>query len=163
MNITVKRQTSNQLYTEGRLLVNDLKTTHTVESTADMLPAGEYVIRLSKDKSRRRVIGIFSFKDEGLKMRDEGNSLNSNLSTFNLHYTNWSIGIGHSWIGSRKHQVIAIGDVLIPGAVFKASETYERLFDRIEKCEQRGEPITLIIDELQCIENTPIKHWTTAY
>lgn len=142
MELKVKRQTSNQLYTEGRLLVNDLKTTHTVESTADMLPAGEYIIRLTKDKSRRRVIGIFT--SEGL-------------------YTSWSIGIGHSWIGSRKHQVIAIGEVLIPGAVFKASETYERLFDRIEKCEDRHEPITLVVDESQCIESNPIKHWTTAY
>lgn len=141
MELRIKRQTSNQLYTEGRLLVNDLRTSHTVESTADMLPAGKYTIRLTKDKNRRRVIGIFH----------------------NLHYTGWSIGIGHSWIGSRKHQVIAIGEVLIPGAVFKASETYERLFDRIEKCEYRHEPITLVVDESQCIENKPIKHWTTAY
>lgn len=153
MELKVKRQTSNHLYTEGRLLVNDLKTTHTVESTADMLPAGKYIIRLTKDKSRRRVIGIFKADD----------SINHKPSSINLKYTGWSIGIGHSWIGSRKHQVIAIGDVLIPGAVFKASETYERLFDRIEKCEQRNEPITFVIDESQCIENNPIKHWTTAY
>ena len=149
MNIRIKRQTSNRLYTEGRLLVNDLKITHTVESTADMLPAGEYIIRLTKDKSRRRVIGIFS--------------LNSQPSALNPHYTGWSIGIGHSWIGRRKQKVIAIGEVLIPGAVFKASETYERLFDRIEKCEGRHEPISLVIDESQCIENKPIKHWTSVH
>lgn len=149
MNITVKRQTSNRLYTEGRLLVNDLKITHTVESTADMLPAGEYQVRLIKDKVRRRVIGIFS--------------LNSQPSALNPKYTGWSIGIGHSWIGRRKQKVIAIGEVLIPGAVFKASETYERLFDRIEKCEDRHEPIALFIDESQCIENKPIKHWTSVH
>lgn len=149
MELRIKRQTSNQLYTEGRLLVNDLRTTHTVESTADMLPAGKYTIRLTKDKNRRRVIGIFS--------------LNPKPSALNPHYTGWSIGIGHSWIGSRKHRVIVIGDVLIPGTVYRATEIYERLFDRIEKCEDRHEPITLVIDESQCIENKPVKHWTTAF
>lgn len=149
MDIKIKHKTSNNLYTEGWLLINDIRTAHTVESTADMLPAGKYIIRLTKDKSRRRVIGIFKVED----------SLNHKPNSINLHYTGWSIGIGHSWISSRKHRVIAIGDVLIPGTVFKATETYERLFDRIEKCEDRHEPITLVIDESQCINNKPIKHW----
>lgn len=141
MIISIKRKFLNQLYTEGRLLVNDYQQTFTVEATEVMLPPGQYQVRLTKDKARRRVIGIFSPSKP----------------------TGWSIGIGHSWIGSRKHHVIAIGQPLIPGSVYKATEIYERLFDRIEKCEQRGEAITLVIDESQCIENKPIKHWTTAY
>ena len=150
MIISIKRKFLNQLYTEGRLLVNDYQQTFTVEATEVMLPPGQYQVRLTKDKARRRVIGIL--KPSGTMKPTE---------TFTP--TGWSIGIGHSWIGSRKHHVIAIGQPLIPGSVYKATEIYERLFDRIEKCEQRGEPITLVIDESQCVENKPIKHWTTAY
>lgn len=143
MKITVKRLTINRLYTEGQLLINHTPTTHTVESTELMLPPGHYIVRLTKTKDRRRVIAI----------------LPTSLHPRRPSTPTTSIGIGQSWIASRKHHVIAIGQPLIPGAVYKATEVYERLFDRIEKCEARKELIHLTITEHGCRENHPISHW----
>ena len=133
MNITIKRTQKNELYTEGLILIRGKKIAHTVEHTLSMLPAGHYQVRLCKNKAKRRIISIIQ--------------------------TDWSIGISSSWIGSRKHHVIAIGQSLIPGAVYRSTSIYERLFDRIEKCPSRRERIHLFIDETQCVNNKPIQHW----
>ena len=133
MNLTLNRKTTNDLYTEGQLLIKGKKIAHTVEHTLSMLPAGLYQIRLRKIKTRGRIIGIT--------------------------HTPWSIGIAHSWMGSQKNQVIAIGRPLIPGAVYRATRTYERLFERIEKCQIRKEPIKLLIHDNHCVSSKPAKHW----
>lgn len=136
MEIRINRTVTNSIYTEGEILVNNQQKANTVEHTPTMLPAGNYLIRLRKHKSMRRIVRISK--------------------------TDWSIGIGRSWKTSQKKQVIAIGQQLIPGIVYKATSTYGRLFERIEKCQIRKEPVNLVIDENQCINNQPIKHWTKA-
>lgn len=73
--------------------------------------------------------------------------------------TKYDIGIAHSWIDARKKRLIAIGQPLIPGAMYQSTDIYDRLFERARKCYSRKVPITLIIDDSQCINNEPIKHW----
>lgn len=139
MQIELRRLKANQLYTEGQILINDLVTIpYAVEHTFTMLPIGEYHIRLTKDKKRRRVIGIYPVKEKGLKGYFEA---------------------GHSYFSAKKHGTIIIGELLIPGSVKKGREHYDRLFDRIEKCEQRDEPITLTITDDCCEESVPNPHW----
>lgn len=148
MLIEIKRNQTNRLYTEGVLNINDLKTTYTVEHTLSMLPVGEYRIRLAKDKKRRRVIGIFPKAVE---------SLNHKPSSINLQATFESSG---TWISSKKNRTICIGEPIMPGALKKGKDVYERLFDRIEKAEDRGEGITLQITDRNCTQSTPIRYWT---
>ena len=136
MQILINRTYKNKFYTEGVIKVNGKKIAHTVEDTLTMLPPGTYQIRLCRYKSKRRIIRISN--------------------------TSWSIGIGLSWIRSEKHHLIAIGQPLIPGVVYKATGTYERLFDRIEKCHLRREQITLVINNSKCQPCTPSPHWTKA-
>lgn len=150
MQIELRRLKANQLYTEGQILINDLVTIpYAVEHTFTMLPIGEYHIRLTKDKKRRRVIGIYPTKVEG-------KSINHKPSSINLR---GYFEAGHSYHSAKKHGTIIIGELLIPGSVKKGREHYDRLFDRIEKCEQRDEPITLTITDDCCEESVPNTHW----
>lgn len=139
MEVYIKRQTINELYTEGCIFINGEKQTHTVESTEHMLPAGEYLVKLVTKNAHKRELEIFT---------PEGRSVG------------WRIGIAHSWIGSRKERTVSIGQPLIPGVVYKATEIYERIVKRLEKCKARKEVISLIIDESHLVQNRPISHWT---
>ena len=139
MEVYIKRQTINELYTEGCIFINGEKQTYTVESTEHMLPAGKYLVKLVTKNAHKRELDIFS---------PEGWSVG------------WRIGIAHSWIGSRNQRTIAIGQPLIPGVVYKATEIYERIVKRLEKCKARKEVISLIIDESHLVQNRPISHWT---
>ena len=139
MEVYIKRQTINELYTEGCIFINGEKQTHTVESTEHMLPAGKYRLQLITKNAHKRELEIFT---------PEGRPVG------------WRIGIAHSWIGSRKERTIAIGQPFYPGAVYKATEIYERIVKRLEKCKARKEVISLIINESHLVQDQPISHWT---
>ena len=139
MEITIYRKRKNDLYTEGVLHINGGRQTYTVEASDVMLPEGEYIVRIVKKSARKQYISIL--KQNG-------------------YPTDWKIGIDHSFIGSKKNRIIAIGTQLIPGAVYKATEIYERIIKRLEKCKARKEVINLIIDESHLVQNQPISHWT---
>ncbi|MBQ8240277.1 MAG: hypothetical protein IJZ38_05500 [Bacteroides sp.] len=136
MNIKIIRTNTNSLYTEGQLLVNGKQIAHTVEHTHTMLSVGEYQVCLCKHKAQRRIISI--------------------------SHTKWSLGIGQSWIVSQKKHIIGMGQSLIPGAIYQGTLIYERLFDRIEKCQDRKEPIHLIITDDKCQSSKACRHWTKA-
>ena len=138
MIIEIKRLRKNRLYTESELHINDRKTTYAVESSADMLPVGIYTLQIVKLSARKQKLCVFG---DGF---------------INLE---WTIGIAHSWIGSKKNKVIAIGEPFYPGAVNKASAEFERLIDRITKCMERNEHIQFIISEDRCQPTEPIKYW----
>ena len=139
MEVYINRQTTNELYTEGCIFINGEKQTHTVESTEHMLPVGKYLVKLVTKNAHKRELEIFT---------PEG------------RLVGWRIGIAHSWIGSRKQRTVSIGQPLIPGVVYKATEIYERIVKRLEKCKARKEIINLIIDESHLVQNQPISHWT---
>ena len=133
MNITIHRNTTNRLYTEGELHVNGHHYTHTVEPTDRMLPAGTYLLRLVKVNAHCRKLAVMG--------------------------TEFCIGLGHSFIDSRRNRVIAIGQPLIPGTLYRASPDYERLVKRLEKCQKRQEAIHLLIAEATATPNAPARHW----
>ena len=139
MEVIVKRQQINRLYTMGCFLINGEEQTCTVESTEGMLPAGTYLVRLVSKHAHKRELEIFS---------PDGQPVG------------WRIGIAHSWVSSRRHHIIAIGQPLIPGAVCQSAGSYERIIKRLEKCEARKEAINLIIDERHFVQTLPISHWT---
>ena len=135
MHIELYRNRTNRLYTEGMLFVNDCYQTNTVEATEIMLPAGTYRVRLGRTPSSRREIVVGE--------------------TFRL-------GICHSWIGSKKKRMIAIGQTLFPGAVYLGTEVYNRLIYRFNYAEEKGEESTLTIHDCrQLPEPKPYRHWVT--
>lgn len=146
MNITIYRNSSNRLYTEGRLYINDQKTTFTVENTSTILPDGKYEVKLKGSTLRRRQLAILMPSHSGKP---------------SVPYTVSHFEACGSWISSKKNKSICIGEPLIPGALQKGSEVFERLFDRIEKAEQRGEKITLdITTSYGIIYGEPLQYWT---
>ena len=139
MEVFIERQTTNDLYTEGRLFINGDLQTYTTESSEIMLPAGNYRLQLITKNAHKRELVVFKDRNEP---------------------TGWRLGIAHSWIGSKKTKTIAIGQYFYPGARYKATPDYERIIKRLEKCKARKEVINLIIDESHLVQNKPISHWT---
>ena len=137
MNIFINRTQTNRLYTHGEMRVNGKFESHTVESTAAMLPSGRYTLRLIHKSARKRVLEIFRQSTS----------------------TNWTIGIGVSFIASGKTRTICIGRFLMPGALFKSARDYERLLKRLEKCKERNETIELYISDSSCCFRPPIHFW----
>ncbi len=138
MEITIDRQTSNQLYTEGRIFIDGELQTYTVESTEIMLPPGKYRLRLLRKPGNRRALVI---------------------QTPTGGKTGWLIDIDHSWIGSRKRKIIAIGQRFFPGAVFKSFPDYDNIVRQIEKCIRLKEPVEFSICDRYCARNRPFRHW----
>lgn len=142
MEIKITRNQTTRLYTLGTLYINGMRTTYTVEDTLTMLEPGTYIVRLSKGISRRRVIAIIP---------DNKTSINVQK----VHY----LEPNGSHTSSRKHLSICIGEWIIPGALKNGLEPYNRLFDRIEKAEDRKEPITLTIYDDNMEQHEPISYW----
>lgn len=146
MELKIRRTQSTRLYTDGILLINDMKATSTVEDTLSMLPTGTYAIKLRNGVKRRRVIAVILPKD-------------GTFSPQTLYPLPYFESCG-SWISSKKHRSICIGTPIIQGALKEGAEVYNRLFDRIEKAEERGEDITLQIEDNDCIQGEPVGYWT---
>ena len=145
MIITISRFMKTTLYTEGRIVVNGLRQTFCVEATAEMLPVGEYILRLVSVNPRRRELQVFRVDACG-----------------RTRTTGWSLGCGHSWRNSKKSRTVCLGEIFFPGAVKQSQPAYERMVKRLEKCKERGETIVLQVrEESTCQESPiqPIPHW----
>ena len=140
MQIIINRQKKNCLYTEGSLLINHEVQTLTVECTEMMLAPGLYTLRLVTIHAHRRDLIVFDALT--------GRSTHQRISV-----------TAFSHIGCRREKAIAIGQELIPGALYKPQADYERLVKRLEKCQKRREPILLVIDDTHCSPSRPISHW----
>lgn len=145
MLLEIKRRSSNALYTEGALFINGvINCPYTVEHTDSMLPKGAYQVKLAKDRFRRRVIGIFP------------------LTTVSKQPL-MIIEAKYSYRCAKARKAIVVGKKLISGAVYQNQPLFNRLFDRIEKCEERKEEIVLLITEQQMRRSFPIGHWMMNY
>ena len=103
MNFKLYRNNTNALYTKGNLFFYEEVETQTLEPTASMLPAGLYTLRLVTIHAHRRDLEVFDFHTG--------------------QATGWRIShTATSHIGCIREQAIAIGQELIPGALFKAQE-----------------------------------------
>lgn len=143
MNIQILRQKSNQLYTEGELLVNGSACIpYTVEHTFTMLLTGEYRIRITRNSHQERALGIFP--------------VDSNDNSRPIAF----LEVGHSFLAVKNCRSIVLGEKLVPGSAKNGHKHYNRLFDRLEKCEQRNEEIMLIISDVNCQLSSVSPIWT---
>lgn len=140
MNVKITRKRTNRLYTQGTLGIHFETQTQTVEATDRMLAPGLYSLRLVSIHAHRRDLLIFD--------AHTGKATGQRISPTAL-----------SHVGCRREQAIAIGEELIPGALYKPRTAYERIVKRLEKCQQRGEPILLVIDDSDCHPSSICHHW----
>lgn len=116
---------------------------YAVTPTPNMLPAGRYRIALwFNAKERRRQIAIAPID-----------------APLNFLRPLATILPGHSFRSTKGTPAIIIGEELIPGAVINGREYYERLFDRLEKAEQRHDPVELIITHTNVRQRKTPRHW----
>lgn len=142
MDIKINRTITTRLYTQGVLFINGSKRTQTIEDTLTMLEPGIYRVSLSKAKSHRREITIIPDNKSSI-MVQKAHRFEPN----------------GSYISSRKHLSVCLGECLIPGSLKKGMEVYNRLFDRLEKAEARKEPIILLIIDSNIELQEPISFW----
>ncbi len=144
MIIKIERKITNRLYTEGKIIVNGKPIANTEENTCTMLPGGIYHIQLRYAAEHERYIAILAEPLKGM-----------------LHVPNTlsKIYASGSYLNARKHNVICIGEPLIPGALTKGGKILSRLIDRIEKAEARHEAVSLIISDDDVRSVAPARHW----
>lgn len=140
MQAKITRTRTNALYTEGNLTINGEDQTRTIESTVHMLPAGLYRLQLVTIHAHLRELIVHDWHT--------GRTLGIRISP-----------TATSHIGCQREKAIAIGEELIPGALYRATPVYERIVKRLEKCQKRGEPILLVIDDDRCRHSNPVRHW----
>lgn len=140
--VKITRNRTNPLYTEGILSINGEVQSLTIESTSEMLPAGLYRLQLITIHAHLRELIVHDW--------DTGSSIGIRISP-----------TATSHIGCHRESAIAIGEELIPGALYKSTPVYERIVKRLEKCQKRREHILLVIDEEHCRHSSPCRHWLT--
>ena len=139
MKIEIRRWGDNDLYTEGRLLVNGrIAIPYTVEYHDNKVQTGIYDAYLKRKGEKY----ILCFKDE------EGSER--------------KIIAGHSFKSAWRELAIVVGDRLIPGAVYKGRHHLARLINRIAKAAKAGKKITLTFNEDDMQPTSIIRHWSVA-
>ena len=139
MKIEIRRWGDNDLYTEGRLLVNGrIAIPYTVEYHDNKVQTGIYDAYLKRKGEKY----ILCFKDE------EGSER--------------KIIAGHSFKSAWREMAIVAGDRLIPGAVYKGRHHLARLINRIAKAAKAGKKITLTFNEDEMQPTSIIRHWSVA-
>lgn len=142
MIIKIIRSHTTRLYTEGTMQINGHETASTIENTGTMIAAGNYRVKLVGTMARRRRIGI--------------------MPNDTRHERLYFIECGGSFLTCRKRRCVGIGQRLMPGALKLGREVYDRLFDRLEKAEERGEVVMLTITDSGMTYGNPIAHWLKA-
>ena len=144
---------------------------YAVTPTTNMLPAGRYRIMLcfnAKERGRQIAIAPLS-PSPSLPVREGVRSPLTDASDPAIARTSsspngggWVGAIlpGHSFRSAKGTPAIIIGEELIPGAVINGREYYDRLFERIEKAEQRHDPVELIITHTNVRQRKTPRHWS---
>ncbi len=145
MEIKISRINTNALYTLSEFRINGSHFAFVLESTPNMLPKSKYIVRLSKHSCRKQNIYLYTKAPEGSKHPYQP--------------TKVAIVLGNSWKEAERSHNIIIGTPLIPGVMYKGQPLYEQLIDRITKCSERKEPITLKITNHHMRYMHAISHW----
>lgn len=163
MNLILERKHINQESTDGLLRNEDgTKICSTAEHTATSLPPGTYPVLIHRCKHYRRKMPLIMV--DGLEFMAEGEnpithtpytinqkcetcpklSYVGNNSTLPCYCPMIKIGNG---IHNRTDGSIIIGERITWGCMKHPVEHFNRLIDRLDKAQNRGESITLTIKE----------------
>ena len=162
MNIVIERIHKNQESIDGNLHIDGgMKICDTAEHAASALPAGTYPVIIHRCKHYRRKMPIISRGDAETaedKLQNSAPlrakepdcdhcpkmSFVCNNSTLPRYCPQIKIGNG---VFNRADGSIIIGDRIVWGAIKHPVNHFNRLIDRLDKAQNRGEKITLTIKE----------------
>lgn len=157
MNIVIERIHRNQDSVDGILRIDGgMKICDTAENSSTSLPAGTYKVLIHRCKHYRRKMPIILFTDNSRAIRGNSRSKEipcdscpsmeycGNNSTLPRFCPQIKIGNG---VHKRTDGSIIIGERIIWGCMKHPVEHFNRLIDRLDKAQNRGESITLTITE----------------
>lgn len=161
MNIVITRYRKKTETIDGSLTIDGLRICDTAENAKTALKAGTYPLNVVKCKQHSRKMPVIWV--DGLGMKDEGISLNSQLSTL-IHkcehckklafVTNNTTmpQICHmlkpgNGVYKRTDGSIILGTYLVPGCLTHPKEAFDEFYQRIRKSIERGHNLTITIVE----------------
>lgn len=162
---------------DGKLMIANEKICDTAENTLTCLPEGTYNVLIHRCKHYRRKMPVI-LVDESLRVQKFKSSSHSdeNIEPLNIEPLNCSacpsmaycgnnttlpkycpmIKIGNG-VHKRDDGSIIIGERITWGCMKHPVEHFNRLIDRLDKCQNRKEPITLTITEAS--PKRPMSHF----
>ncbi len=118
MQIALTRHPATRWGVDGTLTIDDRRLCDTVEHPDRLLAPGTYPLRLSQD---RRLARLVPQLPQGAVVRPAN-------GPFTL-----------------RHGSIGVGDRQLRGLLTGSSDCFDRLMQRLRRCEARGEPVTLTV------------------
>lgn len=143
MNIELIRKHIKPETTDGQLYIDSQKVCDCAEHTPTSLPPGTYPIRIHRCKHYRRKMPCVMVGELNCASCPSMEYCGNN-STLPKYCPQIKIGNG---VYNRTDGSIIIGEYLAPGCMKHPIEYFNRLIDRLDKCQNRKEPINLTINE----------------
>lgn len=123
MNIIINRFNQFKESLDGYLVIGEQRVCDTAENIATALPVGTYEVQIFRDPELHRKLPFVITSTDS-----------------------YSIRPGHGVFGTPKTHIL-VGERIVAGCMMHSNEIFARLIDRLDKCKQRKEPITLTIVE----------------
>lgn len=145
MRITIKRIHTTPDSIDGTLYIGDRKVCDCVENLSTSLPEGSYPIVINRCRHYQRKMPCIVVDVSSILVKchrcPKMRFINAN-STLSVYCPQIKIGNG---VHNRSDGSIIIGKRLIPGVLIHSEETFNRLIDRLDKAQNRGEELSLLI------------------
>lgn len=157
MNIQIERIHRNADYIDGTLRIDSIdKICDTAEFAPTALKAGTYPVLIHRCKQYRRKIPVVCLEGQSSstcgELVEPSSSCSAcpkldfvcNNSTLPIYCPQIKIGNG---VYNRTDGSIIIGERVVWGALIHSADHFNRLIDRLDKAQNRGETITVTIKE----------------
>ena len=134
MKIDIERHQYSRYGVDGTLNINNRRVCHTCEHPVKHLATGEYQVVIVRNKELcRKVPYIIRTETSGAY----------NYTQDNMEHTPF-IKIGNGPFRLHDGSII-VGQRLMIGVICRSTKSFNRLIDRLDKAQNRGERIRLII------------------
>lgn len=142
MNIVLNRNFIGKKATDGVITIDNMRVADSAEHTPTMLPQGTYVVGIDHCPQYRRKMPLICIK----KYADCLHCLKRHILSTHAMLPCFCpmIKIGNGAY-NRTDGSIIIGDRYLNGVIINSAPYYDRLIDRLDKAQNRGEKITLTI------------------
>lgn len=145
MNIVLQRKFSTQKATDGVIMIDNVRVADCSERTLFMPQAGTYEVLIERCPQYRRKMPLIKLRywDKNYCRQCKAiRSIGSLHSDLPCYCPMIKIGNG---VFNRTDGSIIIGDHFQNGIILHSAKYYDRLIDRLDKAQNRGEKITLTI------------------
>ena len=142
MRILLTRTNVSQNATDGVITIDGIRVADCAEHTPTMLPQGTYGVRIDRCTQYRRKMPVICIEHQASCFLCKKHKILSTHAVLPVYCPMIKIGNG---VFNRTDGSIIIGDRYLNGIVLRSAPYYDRLIDRLDKAQNRGEQITLTI------------------